>query len=126
MRFAGTLLIVAFLLVGCGPTPIRQIQKVDGITIGLEHPEQARLNQEIEMVVIVTDETNRTVNNAIVTLDLTMLEMPMGQNRPIADALGGGRYRIRTALTMVGKWQTTVIVMLNGREYRAVFAQAVT
>jgi hypothetical protein len=125
MRFIALCLIAVVFLVSCGPPPIRQLQKVDGITIGLEHPEQARLNQEVDLIVTVTDAEDRTVNNAIVTLDLTMPEMPMGQNRPIADSLGGGRYRVRAALTMVGEWTTTVIVLLDGKEYRAVFKQMV-
>ncbi len=125
MRFLILLLVGALFLVSCTPAPIRQIQKVDSITIGLEHPAQASINREVEVFVTVTDASDKTINNALVVLDLQMPEMPMGQNRPLADAIGGGRYRVRTAFSMIGMWHTNVIVTIDGKEYRARFEQEV-
>ena len=123
---AGLILAILVLaLIGCSPAPVRQIQKVDGVTIGLEHPAQARINQEVESIITVTDASNRTINDALVVFDLEMPAMPMGQNRPIADSIGGGRYRVRTAYSMIGTWHATVSVTIAGREYRALFEQEV-
>jgi hypothetical protein len=125
MRRVLLLIAIAVVLVGCTPPIVRQKQVVDGVTIFLEGPEQISLDREVELIVTVVAADERVINNAIVTLDLVMPEMPMGQNRPLADGLGGGRYRIRTTYSMIGNWHTTVIAKIDGKEYRAKFTQSV-
>ena len=55
-----------------------------------------------------------------------MPAMPMGQNRPLAEPLGGGRYRLRTTYTMEGDWILTVRATVGGKGYSATFDQPVT
>jgi hypothetical protein len=126
MRFIALFCIVTLLLTGCTQSTTRQKQTVDGITIFLENPETISLSREVEVIVTLVAADDRVINDATVTLDLDMPEMPMGQNRPLADPLGGGRYRIRTTYTMVGTWKTTVIAKIGEKEYRAIFDQQVS
>lgn len=126
MRYLILLGLLALLLTGCTQAQIRQKQTVDGVTIFLENPEKISLSREVEVIVTLIAADNRTINDATVTLDLDMPEMPMGQNRPLADPLGGGRYRVRTTYTMVGTWKTTIIAKIGEKEYRATFDQTVT
>jgi hypothetical protein len=117
--------LAALLLCGCGQPMARQQQSVDGLTIAIEYPQRLTLMKEVELLISLSDAAGRPVDGAVVTLDMVMPEMPMGQNRPLADPLGGGRYRIRTAYTMLGSWQTTVLVSVGGKDYRATFVQEV-
>ncbi|MDZ4720213.1 MAG: FixH family protein [Roseiflexaceae bacterium] len=126
MRLFALFCIFALVLVGCTQATTRQKQTVDGVTIFLENPENISLSREVEVFVTLVAADERVINNATVTLDLDMPDMPMGQNRPLADPLGGGRYRIRTTYTMVGTWKTTVIAKIGEKEYRATFDQKVT
>lgn len=126
MRAALAILLTLTLLVSCGdPPPIRERQTVDGVTIFLERPQRVLLEREAELVVTLVAADDRVINGAIVTLDLDMPEMPMGQNRPLADGLGGGRYRVRTTYSMIGTWNITVIAVIDGKEHRAAFQQEV-
>ncbi len=120
------LLLMSLTLVACGEPPvIRQKQVVDGLSIFIEHPERVQINREVDLVVTLVDSDDRTINGAIVALDLTMPEMPMGQNQPLADPLGGGRYRARATFGMEGAWVARVKVALGEREYLATFEQMV-
>jgi hypothetical protein len=114
-------LLALVLLASCGPQITRQKQTVDGLTIVLEYPERLTLLKEEELVVILVDDQERTINGALVSLELDMPEMPMGQNNPLADPLGGGKYRVRTTYTMVGVWKVTVVANVERKDYRATF-----
>ncbi len=120
------LALIAVALAGCGDAPLaRQKQTVDGVTIFLEAPAQIKINQEVTMFVTLVASDDRVINGATVSLDLLMPEMPMGQNRPLADGIGGGRYRVRTTYSMLGTWRTTVVAVIAGKQYRATFDQQV-
>lgn len=125
-RFALCLLPVA-LLVACAapPAPTRQEQTIDGVTITLESVDQARINTEQIFTISLADAQGRPIDGADVYLDLTMPAMPMGTNRPVADAQGEGRYRASTAYTMTGAWEITVVATIDDQEYRAVFPREV-
>ena len=126
MRLLMLICILALLLSGCTQATVRQKQTIDGVTIFLENPETIPLTREVDVIITLVAADQRVINNAIVTLDLNMPEMSMGQNRPLADQLGGGRYRIRTTYTMIGTWKTIVIAKIGEKEYRATFDQKVT
>lgn len=126
MRPVILILLALILLVSCGDPPmVREKQTVDGVTIFLERPERVVLEREAELIVTLVASDDRVINGAIVSLDLDMPEMPMGQNRPLADGLGGGKYRVRTTYSMIGTWNMTVLAVIEGREYRATFHQEV-
>lgn len=114
--------VVALTLAGCGgPAYTREQQTVEGLSITLEHPERTELLKEYDVTIILADASGNPVDGATVFLDMTMPAMPMGQNRPLADPLGGGRYRLKTTYTMDGDWVTHVYVTVEGKEHRATF-----
>ncbi|HEU5086112.1 MAG TPA: FixH family protein [Roseiflexaceae bacterium] len=126
MRRYTVLILALALCVACGqPASMRQSQTVDGLTITLEHPRELPINREQEMTITLMDASGKPVDGAIVALDLVMPAMPMGQNKPLADPLGGGRYRVRAAYSMLGDWKTTVRATINGKAYEATFDQVV-
>jgi len=122
MRALALLLALA-VLAGCGaaaPAATRQEQVVDGITIGLEAVDKARINTAQTFVVSLSDASG-PIDGASVYLDLTMTQMPMGTNRPVATPLGGGRYRAEAAYTMTGPWEVTVFAEVDGVTHQAIF-----
>jgi hypothetical protein len=118
------------VLAGCGSGPPAgyraQQQVVDGLRIELAMPQQPQLLKEYDLFVTLADAAGRPVDGATVFLDLTMPAMPMGQNQPVADGLGGGRYRARTVFTMEGGWRIAVHVAAGGKKYLAAFDQPVS
>jgi hypothetical protein len=105
------------------PTPVagRFEQTVDGLTIVLEATASPKLNTSERFTVTLTDAQGKPVDGADVYLDLTMLVMPMGTNRPVAEAQGQGRYLATTAYTMLGEWQITVVAKVAGTDHQAIF-----
>jgi hypothetical protein len=71
--------------------------------------------------ITITDEKGAPVSDAIVSLDLTMPAMWMPANRPVAQSLGGGKYRATGRFTMRGGWQIAVIVERGGQRQTALF-----
>ena len=124
MRSILTIFILLGLLTGCASTMHRE-QSVDGLTIGLDHSSIVPINTDQELLITLHDELGNPVNDAVVALDLVMPEMPMGQNKPLADPLGDGRYKVHALYTMTGNWTLHVRVMHQGKEYVAIFEQAV-
>jgi nitrogen fixation protein FixH len=121
-----TVALVALAACSSAPTTIRQEQTVDGITIVLETSAAPKLNASEELVVTLTDAQGQPIDGADVYLDLTMTTMPMGTNRPEANALGQGRYTVRTAYTMLGEWDITVVAEVMGVEHQALFKHTVS
>jgi hypothetical protein len=117
--------LLALMLTACGPAaappPPRLQQIVDGLTIGLEATASPKLNASEQLIVVLIDAQGRPVEGAEVYVDLTMPAMPMGTNRPIAEAQGQGRYLAQTAYTMTGDWEVTVVATVEGKEHRAMF-----
>lgn len=121
------LLITLAALIACnaGPSATRQEQSVDGLTIGFEAVDNARINTSQEFIVTLTDADGRPIEGAAVYLDLTMTEMPMGSNRPVASPLGNGRYRAQAAYTMTGPWEISVFAEIDDAVHQAVFTREV-
>ncbi|GAB4191499.1 MAG: FixH family protein [Roseiflexaceae bacterium] len=127
---ASSLILLAVLclfLVGCsqGPATTTQQQMVEGLTFALEQPQDALLLKSYDLVLTLTDAAGSPVEDAQVFLDLTMPAMPMGQNQPIAEPLGGGRYRAQAVYNMEGDWRITVNATVGGKRYSAGFEQSV-
>lgn len=71
--------------------------------------------------ITLTDDKGTPINDAVVSLDLTMPSMYMPANRPVAQALGNGKYRASGRFTMRGGWQIAVIVERGGQKQTAFF-----
>ena len=71
--------------------------------------------------ITITDEKGVAVSDANVSLDLTMPSMYMPANRPVAQSLGGGKYRATGRFTMRGGWQIAVIINRGGQSQTAIF-----
>jgi len=122
-RFA----LAILLLAACTGQAARVTQKqtVDGVTIAFDQPQQVSVLQEYEFVLTLTDAAGQPIEGATVFLDQDMPSMPMGTNQPVAESIGGGRYRIRGVFTMDGEWHVTVHAIVAGNDHRATFAQQV-
>ncbi|MGQ9482892.1 FixH family protein [Chloroflexus sp.] len=120
-------LVVMLVVVACsrGAAPVRETQIVDGLTITLETPDRPRINTAVDFVVLLHDRQGNVINGAYVYLDLDMPAMPMGVTRPVASPDGEGRYWARTAYTMEGLWEITVVVEWEATTYRATFRRDV-
>lgn len=120
-------LVAVLVVVACssGAAPVRETQTVDGLTITLETPDRPRINTAVDFVVLLHDQQGNAINDAYVYLDLDMPAMPMGVTRPVATPDGPGRYRARTAYTMEGLWEITVVVEWAANTYRATFQRDV-
>ena len=123
-------LVVSLLtLIACaGGTPgyTTQQQTVDGISVTLERPEQAELLKDYELFVTLKDAGGAPIDGATVFVEMSMPAMPMASQQPIADGLGGGRYRLKNAFTMEGDWKLVVHATIGGQEHLATFDQPVT
>ena len=128
-RYVTVLLVFLLGLAACaaGGTPgyTTQQQTVDGITITLERPQQAELLKDYELFVTLKD-GGTTIDGATVFVEMSMPTMPMPPQQPIADSLGGGRYRLKNAFTMEGDWKVDVHATIAGKEYIATFDQPVS
>lgn len=130
LRYAAALLALMLALAACstGSTPgyTSQQQTVDDITITLERPQQAELLKDYELFVTLKDAGGSPIDGATVFVEVSMPAMPMPSQQPIADSLGGGRYRLKNAFTMEGDWKVDVHATIAGKEHIATFDQPVT
>ena len=125
-------ILVLFLIVlsACGgnglqPGYIAQQQTVEGFSFTLERPQEAELLKDYELFVAISDAAGAPADGATVFLDMSMPAMHMPPQQPLADALGGGRYRIQSLFTMEGDWDVLVHAVIAGKEYIATFDQPV-
>ncbi|MBO9349149.1 FixH family protein [Chloroflexus sp. MS-CIW-1] len=115
------------LIIGCDSqsVPLRETQVIDGLAITLETLERPQMNTAVDFIVVLQDDQGNPVSDANVYLDLDMPAMPMGITRPVAVPEGSGRYWARTAYTMEGLWEITVVVEHAETTYRATFRRDV-
>ena len=130
LRYAAALLALLLALAACagGSTPgyTTQQQTVDGVSITLERPQQAELLKDYELFVTLKDAGGAAIDGATVFVEMSMPAMPMPPQQPIADSLGGGRYRLKNVFTMEGDWKVDVHATIAGKEHSAPFDQPVT
>lgn len=101
-------------------------QTVDGLTIGLAMASSPRLNQPQQLTATLADAQGSPVDGASVYFDLTMPAMPMGTNKPLADARGDGTYEAaNVVMDMTGDWEIAVVATVDSVEHRAVFKRTV-
>ncbi|RMD78459.1 MAG: hypothetical protein D6823_05825 [Chloroflexi bacterium] len=121
------LIVVVVALVACssGVVSLRETQIVDDLEITLDTPNRPRMNTAVDFIVLLRDAQGNPIDDASVYLDLDMPAMPMGVTRPVALPDGPGRYWARTAYTMEGLWEITVVVERSSMTYRATFQRDV-
>lgn len=129
MRRIAALLIAALSLAACSfgqPQPVTLQQTVDGLSVTLEVPPEVVVLRDYQLIVTLRDAQGAAVDGATVYLDQQMPGMAMGSNQPIAEPLGGGRYRVSTVYSMEGSWQVVVHAKVAGTEHQARFDLPVT
>ncbi|WP_322510866.1 FixH family protein [Chloroflexus sp.] len=125
VRWLGFIVLLAVITACSSAVELRETQVVDGLSITLDTPNRPRMNTAVDFIVLLNDAQGNPVNDANVYLDLDMPAMPMGVTRPVALPDGPGRYWARTAYTMEGLWEITVVVERATTTYRATFRRDV-
>ncbi|MDW8403292.1 FixH family protein [Chloroflexus sp.] len=125
VRWLGFIVLLAAITACSSAVELRETQVVDGLSITLDTPNRPRMNTAVDFIVLLNDAQGNPVNDANVYLDLDMPAMPMGVTRPVALPDGPGRYWARTAYTMEGLWEITVVVERATTTYRATFRRDV-
>lgn len=125
VRWLGFIVLLAAITACSSAVESRETQVVDGLSITLDTPNRPRMNTAVDFIVLINDAQGNPVNDANVYLDLDMPAMPMGVTRPVALPDGPGRYWARTAYTMEGLWEITVVVERATTTYRATFRRDV-
>ncbi|MCX7859537.1 MAG: FixH family protein [Chloroflexus sp.] len=125
VRWLGFIVLLAAITACSSAVELRETQVVDGLSITLDTPNRPRMNTAVDFIVLINDAQGNPVNDANVYLDLDMPAMPMGVTRPVALPDGPGRYWARTAYTMEGLWEITVVVERATTTYRATFRRDV-
>ncbi|MBI5649077.1 MAG: FixH family protein [Chloroflexi bacterium] len=69
--------------------------------------------------IALTDEKGAAIKDAKVSFDLTMPAMWMPSNKPVAQAVGDGKYRATGMFTMRGFWRIEVIIERGGEKQSA-------
>ena len=120
--------VLCMALISCGGASgtQKQSQTIDGLTIGLEAPAAPKLLDQAGFTITLTDATGKPVDGADVYLDMEMSTMPMGTNKPVASASGGGIYHAQGTFDMTGKWNITVHATMQGKDHAAMFTSDVT
>jgi hypothetical protein len=96
-------------------------QKVGAMNVALElNPFPPVSFQQASFNVKLTDEKGQAINDAKISLDLTMPGMWMPPSKPDAQALNDGAYRANARFTMRGWWRIEVIIT-RGTEKQSAF-----
>lgn len=98
-----------------------QNQVVDGMSITLDAPTTPRLLEAVMLTVTLVDADQKPIEGADVYFDLTMPEMPMGSNKPVASEEAPGVYSAQALFNMTGKWHVTVHTDSNDKTSEALF-----
>lgn len=97
-------------------------QKVgDTIIVLAMDPYPATMRQPTDFAVTLMDGNGQAINDATVTLDLTMPEMWMPPNQPALAFTSDGKYQATGQFTMRGWWRIEVIVTRGGQAQSAFF-----
>lgn len=96
-------------------------QKSDGMIVSLElNPYPPTVSQPGEFDVTLTDLDGQAINDASISLDLTMPQMRMPPNQPVMEFVSDGRYHVTAYYTMRGWWRIEVLITRGG-ETQSVF-----
>lgn len=98
-----------------------QSQTVDGVSLTLDAPATPRLLEATMLTVTLLDADHKPIEGADVYFELTMPEMPMGSNKPVASEEAPGVYSAQALFNMTGKWHATVHIDSNDQKTEALF-----
>jgi hypothetical protein len=77
--------------------------------------------QQSTFEVTLADASGKPVDDATISLDLTMPEMPMPPNDMIMQSLSNGKYQSTGRFTMRGWWRIEVIIARGGAKQSVFF-----
>ena len=96
-------------------------QKAGDMIVSLTlNPNPPRAGTPSQFDVTLTDLNGQTIDDAIITLDLTMPSMWMPPNQPAMEFLSAGKYSTTAPFTMRGEWRIEIIIT-RGTEKQSVF-----
>lgn len=117
-----SLIVIGLMPSGGSPTSAgRMTAKAGNLNVQLAMNPAPAAFSATTFDITITDEKGAPVSDAIVSLDLTMPSMWMPANRPVAQSLGGGKYRATGRFTMRGGWQIAVTIERGGQRQTATF-----
>ena len=95
-------------------------QQLDGMIVVLSlNPYPPSVGQS-EFDITLTDLNGQAINDAVISLDLTMPAMRMPPNQPVMEFVSDGKYHTTAYYTMRGWWRIEVIIT-RGSETQSVF-----
>ena len=95
-------------------------QQLDGMIVVLSlNPYPPSVGQG-EFDITLTDLNGQAINDAVISLDLTMPAMRMPPNQPVMEFVSDGKYHTTAYYTMRGWWRIEVIIT-RGSETQSVF-----
>jgi hypothetical protein len=83
-------------------------------------PYPPRAGQPSEFDITLTDVNNKAIDDASITLNLTMPSMWMPPNQPAMEFVSNGKYHATAPFTMRGGWRIEVIIT-RGADKQSVF-----
>jgi flagellar basal body-associated protein FliL len=95
-------------------------QKSGDLIVALELNPYPPSVGEGEFNVTLTDLNGQAINDASISLDLTMPAMRMPPNQPVMEFVSDGKYHVAAYYTMRGWWRIEVIIT-RGSETQSVF-----
>ena len=85
------------------------------------NPNPPRAGAPSEFSVTLTDVNGKTIDDATITLDLTMPSMWMPPNQPAMEFVSDGQYGTTAPFTMRGEWRIEVIITRGGEKQSVFF-----
>ena len=97
-------------------------QKAGDMIVSLAlNPYPPRAGAPSEFDVTLTDVNGEAIDDATITLDLTMPSMWMPPNQPAMEFVSDGKYHTSAPFTMRGGWRIEVIITRGGEKQSAFF-----
>ena len=97
-------------------------QKIgDMIVVLTINPYPASMRQPTEFAVTLKDASGKALDDAEISLDLTMPSMWMPPNSPALQFVSDGKYSATGQFTMRGWWRVEVVITRNGQTQSAFF-----
>jgi hypothetical protein len=93
----------------------------DMIVLLTLNPYPPRAGQVSEFDVTLTDVNGQTIDDATISLNLTMPSMWMPPNQPAAEFTSDGKYAATAPFTMRGAWRIEVVIMRGGEKQSVFF-----
>jgi hypothetical protein len=119
----GTPIPVPIAQAGQGPVSENPAVQVAGnlqVSLGLD-PYPPSVTKPGEFDVTLADVSGQAINDATISLDLTMPGMYMPPNQVTLQSLGAGKYRATGRFTMRGPWRIEVIITIAGKTQSVFF-----